>query len=351
MIKRLCIFTISFAYNRQGIINYLEKIMPADVELFLFVPKGCKGKYYSKRIKIYESKKGKYSCFLDFRKFCKKNKIERIINLGSLPQEGLYMLFASLFKKTDFICYLVIDPLEFLNQKINFWSVKSFFQTIFLFPLSLFSKKFLVCSKDIAKICKKFILHVSQLQDTVNTDIFKQKNKKEVRKKLNLPLNEKIVIFVGRIIYEKGIDFIFNSAIKNPNISYILVGEKSPKLKVPKISNIIFINPMPKEKLVDYYVAADLCLFPSRGEGFGLVPREAMACGTPAIVSDIRGLRMIEPSIKTRLNHKAIDEEIKSFFSLSEKDKQKISKTSREFILDECSEKISKPLYIRKLLY
>jgi glycosyltransferase involved in cell wall biosynthesis len=351
MIKRLCIFTISFAYNRQGLINYLEKTIPKNVELFLFVPKECKNKFSSKRVKIYESKKGKYSCFKDLRKFCKINSIERILNLGSLPQEGIYMTFASLLTKTDFVCYLVIDPLEFLNQKITFWSVKSFFQTLFLFPISLFSRKFLVCSKDIKKICNKFILNVSQLPDTVNTDLFKPQNKLVVRKKLNLPLNKKIIIFVGRIIYEKGADLIFQSALKNPEISYLLIGEKPSKLKTPKISNLIFINPMPKEKLADYYCAADLCLFPSRGEGFGLVPREAMACETPALVSDIRGLRMIEPAIKTKLTNNEIEKKISNFFSLTKKDRDALSKTSRNFVVKECSEKTAKPLYINKLLY
>lgn len=349
MIRRLCIFTISFAFNRQGLINYIEKIMPKDVELFLFVSRECKGKYNSKRIRIYESNKSKYNCFLDLRRFCKEKKIDRIFSMGTLPQEGLLMLFASLFKKRDFVCYLVIDPLEFLNQKINFWSIKSFFQTIFLLPLSLFSKKFFVCSKDIEEICKKFLMRVSQLPDTTNTNIFKPKDKEKIRKKLNLNTNDKIIIFVGRIIYEKGADLLIKLAERNPEIKFLLVGERG-RLKIPPISNLILMNPTKKKKLVDYYNSADLCLFLSRGEGFGLVPREAMACGVPAIVSDIRGLRMIEPAIKVPLNVNVIEREIKNFFNLSQQEKNKLSTISRQFVINECSEEKCKPVYIEKLL-
>ena len=66
MISRFCIFTMGFAYNRQGLIDYLSKIMPPNVELFLFITNECKGKYVSSRFKIYESSFNKYSCFSDF---------------------------------------------------------------------------------------------------------------------------------------------------------------------------------------------------------------------------------------------------------------------------------------------
>lgn len=39
------------------------------------------------------------------------------------------------------------------------------------------------------------------------------------------------------------------------------------------------------EKLIDIYNSVDCVLYPSRGEGFGLIPFEAMACGTPCIVT------------------------------------------------------------------
>lgn len=52
-----------------------------------------------------------------------------------------------------------------------------------------------------------------------------------------------------------------------------------------------FHEPVPHDRLPEYYRAADLVLVPSRSESFGLVALEAAACGTPVVASDVGGLR------------------------------------------------------------
>ena len=46
-----------------------------------------------------------------------------------------------------------------------------------------------------------------------------------------------------------------------------------------------FLGQIPDEDLVAVYAAAELFLFPSLAEGFGLTPLEAMACGTPVLAA------------------------------------------------------------------
>jgi len=332
--------------------------MPKEIELYLFVPKECKGKFYSKRIKIHESKQNKFQCFLDLRKFCKKNKIQRIFSMGALPQEGYLMALATLNTQTDFIPHLVVNPFNAFNPfKMGFKksTLKSFIEYFLLFPLPPFSRKFYVVSKDLTKITKKHFPYSSKkikfLRYIVDTETFKPIEKTKARKNLNLSLNKKIILFVGRIEYAKGSDMILNAAKMNPDILFILIGQLFDK-KIRALKNIKILPPQKNRKtLSDYYNSADLLLFPSRTEGFPVVPREALSCGTPVIANNITGLKMLKPAIKTNLNPLEVNKKIKQFFNLPKKQKDEISKYSREFILNECSEKVCKSLYMDKILF
>jgi len=355
MIKKLCIFTINFSLDRQVIINQLEKILPQEVELFLFVTKECKGKYSSSRINIFESDKNKYQCFFELRRFCKRKNIDRLINLGQLPQEGFVMLFASIWSKTDFICYLLTDPIGSLKINFGKWWIKFLIEDIFDYFLALFPKKIFVCSKDITEYCKKYLFFVANkinnLPVPIDTRLFSPKNRILTRKKLHLGLNKKIIIYVGRIETAKGSDFILDIAKKNKDIIFLLIGKiNDKKIKVDNSENVKILSFLQNKELVMYYNASDLCLFPSRAESFGLVPREAMACGIPAIVSDINALRLLTPAIKVPHNLEKIEEAIIRFFELSKKEKQKISIKSREFVIKECGLKSCKDLYQNLLL-
>jgi glycosyltransferase involved in cell wall biosynthesis len=53
---------------------------------------------------------------------------------------------------------------------------------------------------------------------------------------------------------------------------------------------IHFLGKVPDDDLAGLYNAADIFVFPSLYEGFGLPPLEAMACGTPVIAGDAASL-------------------------------------------------------------
>ena len=59
-------------------------------------------------------------------------------------------------------------------------------------------------------------------------------------------------------------------------------------------NNVTIKNPMVREELKKYYCSADLFVFPSINEGSPRVLKEALSCGTPALVSDLPGNRIVD---------------------------------------------------------
>ncbi len=356
MIKKLCIFTINFAFNRQIMLDFLSKIIPQEVELFLFVPKECKGKFSSKRIIIHESKKNKYACFIDFRKFCKKNKIDKIFSLGALPQEGFLMAFASGLTSTKSLCHLVVNPYMAYKTGFNKPAIKAFFEFLLLHPMLIFIDKFYISTKDMYEKSRNTFFYLRKKLDFLkyptDTDFFIIKNKDKCRKFLNLPSNKKIILYVGRIEYEKGSDILLKLAKLNKDTLFLLIGQLfDDNLKNININNLKVISPQTRESLIDYYNSADLCVFPSRSEAGPSAARESMSCGVQVILPDMIGPRMLSPpAIKSRLNVKELNEKIINFFNLSKRERIKLTKELRLFIKREYSEESLKKDYIDKLI-
>ena len=108
--------------------------------------------------------------------------------------------------------------------------------------------------------------------------------------------SKKSILFVGRLVYYKGIDHLIKamSFIKDANL--IIVGSGPLKSKIiEQIKNInlqdrIFIIPEVDEKLLQmYFKNCDLFVLPSveKSETYGIVQIEAMACGKPVICTEL----------------------------------------------------------------
>ncbi len=98
-----------------------------------------------------------------------------------------------------------------------------------------------------------------------------------------------VILFVGRIIPEKGIkELLEASLLFDKKITLVIAGvgplEKLINKYVLKNKNILFLGNVNNLELPTYYSAADVLIVPTMGEeGFGRVIIEALACGLPVI--------------------------------------------------------------------
>ncbi|MDE2401935.1 MAG: glycosyltransferase [Burkholderiales bacterium] len=95
------------------------------------------------------------------------------------------------------------------------------------------------------------------------------------------------ILFVGRFVEKKGVALL-KTCVSLPDTDWTFIGwgPLSPLTWADRLpSNVRVHENLRSEQLVPYFQQADLLVLPSKGEGFPLVIQEALACGTPVLVS------------------------------------------------------------------
>jgi glycogen(starch) synthase len=127
-------------------------------------------------------------------------------------------------------------------------------------------------------------------------------DKEEFRLKYALP-EEKLVLFVGRLVYEKGAQVLIEAVprvLAKINAKFIIVGDgymrNSLLRRVHEMGlahKVLFTGFVDDWTLKRLYNCADVCVVPSFYEPFGITALEAMASKTPLVASDTGGLSEI----------------------------------------------------------
>ncbi|MHB8104799.1 MAG: glycosyltransferase [Dehalococcoidales bacterium] len=140
----------------------------------------------------------------------------------------------------------------------------------------------------------------------VNMELFKPMDKTSARQTLGLK-EDKILLFVGRIDPLKGIDKLIKTIplLKTDETLKLVVvgGDENSRTELDELKKLAatlniqdsvdFRGLVKQEQLPYFYSAADVCVVPSYYESFGMVPLEALACGTPVVATDVGDLKNI----------------------------------------------------------
>jgi glycosyltransferase involved in cell wall biosynthesis len=120
----------------------------------------------------------------------------------------------------------------------------------------------------------------------VDTDLFRFHGDARLYPKLE-PLERPVSLFVGRVSYEKNIQAFLQMDIPGTKV-VCGVGPLEASLKT-RYPHVRWLGLLARDELAKVYAAADVFVFPSRSETFGLVMLEAMACGTPVAAYPVDG--------------------------------------------------------------
>ncbi len=135
----------------------------------------------------------------------------------------------------------------------------------------------------------------------IDDEYFEDINKKTARKKLKLPLDKKILIYIGRINDIKGVGFLLEAMnkLKDEGILLKIIGfgpqeEKFKKyVKDNNLGNVEFLGGVFGERKLLYLSAADMFILPSSKEGAPVTVMEALARNLPVLVTDVGGVKLM----------------------------------------------------------
>ena len=116
--------------------------------------------------------------------------------------------------------------------------------------------------------------------------------------------NEKIILYVGRLVYEKGIQHLIAAMPKilsNYHDAKLVIAGRGGMMDELKAearnlglgNKVYFTGYLDSKQVQKMYKCADVAVFPSTYEPFGIVALEAMLAGVPTVVSDVGGLNEI----------------------------------------------------------
>ena len=125
---------------------------------------------------------------------------------------------------------------------------------------------------------------------------------------LKIKPREDMILSLGRLTLHKGLDHLLRAAKivveHHPNAKFVIAGKGDKFRELLELSidlgienNVFFLGYVPQEDIPRLYARADVFMLPSVFEPFGITALEAMAAGTPTIVSKTSGVSEVATNV------------------------------------------------------
>jgi D-inositol-3-phosphate glycosyltransferase len=127
-------------------------------------------------------------------------------------------------------------------------------------------------------------------------------SKNEARQRLGVDPNQSVLVFIGNLERNKGVDVLLHALPsllqESREFTVYIGGQGLEEANLRKLleelglqQRVTLIGPVLPDDVPWWFSASDICVVPSRAESFGLIAVEAMACKTPVIAAAVGGLR------------------------------------------------------------
>lgn len=167
------------------------------------------------------------------------------------------------------------------------------------------------------------------------TELLNEEEKRKIREELGVT-EQKLVIYVGRITPYKRVDLMLKSCASIDDVRICIIGgQENEELKRIRnennIKNVTYINHANKETVKKFFMCADLFVFLSVGEIWGLVVAEAMSQSCLVLATD--GCTAAKELILDEWNGFIIDQNIQNDKEINFKIKKILSESKHNDII------------------
>lgn len=184
--------------------------------------------------------------------------------------------------------------------------VRDFVSKVLTKRLVMHADRLLTVSRDLAQVAvneygAKFT-HTAVIPNGCDTSIFHPGSRSEARAGLGLAPVGPVVLFVGRLVREKGLLELLHAANllggAGTRLQLVLVGDGPLRSDLEKLArelgvDVLFTGALLPQDVARWLLAADVVTLPSYSEGHPNAVVEALACGRPVVATPVGGVAEI----------------------------------------------------------